>query len=84
MVPHGPIRVCFTCDEEIGHGVDHLDLKKLGAHVGYTLDGGGAGEIDGETFGLETSLNRLRNLLMIFDNEDAHVMTILQREMKIG
>ena len=31
--PHGPIRICFTCDEEIGHGVDHLDLKKLGARV---------------------------------------------------
>ena len=30
-IPHGPIRVCFTCDEEIGHGVDHVDLKKLGA-----------------------------------------------------
>jgi tripeptide aminopeptidase len=49
-VPHGPIRICFTCDEEIGHGVDHLDLKKLGATVGYTLDGGGVGEIDCETF----------------------------------
>lgn len=49
-VPHGPIRVCFTCDEEIGHGVDHLDLKTLGAVVAYTLDGGGVGEIDGETF----------------------------------
>jgi tripeptide aminopeptidase len=49
-VPHGPIRVCFTCDEEIGHGVDHVDLKKLGAVVGYTLDGGGTGEIDVETF----------------------------------
>ena len=49
-IPHGPIRVCFTCDEEIGHGVDHLDLKKLGATVGYTLDGGGVGEIDNETF----------------------------------
>src|SRR5262245_1888566 len=48
--PHGPIRICFTCDEEIGHGVDHLDLKKLGARVGYTLDGGGQGEIDVETF----------------------------------
>ncbi len=48
--PHGPVRICFTCDEEIGHGVDHLDLKKLGAHVGYTLDGGGQGEIDVETF----------------------------------
>ncbi len=49
-VPHGPIRICFTCDEEVGHGVDHVDLKKLGADVGYTLDGGGVGEIDTETF----------------------------------
>ena len=30
-IPHGAVRICFTCDEEIGHGVDHLDLKKLGA-----------------------------------------------------
>src|SRR5262249_27481136 len=30
-IPHGKIRICFTCDEEIGHGVDHIDLKKLGA-----------------------------------------------------
>lgn len=49
-VPHGPIRVCFTCDEEIGKGVDHVDLKKLGADVGYTLDGSGVGDIDLETF----------------------------------
>jgi tripeptide aminopeptidase len=49
-VPHGPIRLCFTCDEEVGHGVDHIDLKKLGAQVGYTLDGGGQAEVDVETF----------------------------------
>ena len=55
-IPHGPIRICFTCDEEIGHGVDHLDLKKLGAVVGYTLDGGGTGEIDGETFSADLAL----------------------------
>ena len=47
---HGPVRLCFTCDEEIGRGTDKLDLKKLGAHVAYTLDGGGQGEIDSETF----------------------------------
>lgn len=47
---HGPIRVLFTCDEEIGHGVDHVDLKKLGARAAYTLDGAGADEIDVETF----------------------------------
>lgn len=49
-IPHGPIRVLFTCDEEIGLGVKHVDLKKLGAAVAYTLDGGGTGEIDTETF----------------------------------
>lgn len=47
-IPHGPIRLCFTCDEEIGHGVDHVDLQALGAVVGYTLDGGGTSEIDVE------------------------------------
>jgi tripeptide aminopeptidase len=61
-VPHGPIRVCFTCDEEIGHGVDHLDLKKLGAHVGYTLDGGGEGEIDGETFSADLAVVTVRGV----------------------
>jgi tripeptide aminopeptidase len=55
-VPHGPVRVCFTCDEEIGHGVDHLDLAKLGAKVAYTLDGGGTGEIDGETFSADLAV----------------------------
>lgn len=49
-VPHGPIRVVFTCDEEIGHGVDHVDPKEIGAVVGYTLDGMAQGEIEAETF----------------------------------
>jgi tripeptide aminopeptidase len=60
--PHGPIQVCFTCDEEIGRGVDHLDLKKLGAHVGYTLDGGGEGEIDGETFSADLAVVTVRGV----------------------
>jgi tripeptide aminopeptidase len=46
----GPIRVCFTCDEEIGHGVDHVDVNQLGVACAYTLDGAGVGEIDVETF----------------------------------
>ena len=46
----GPVRLCFTCDEEVGHGVDHVDLGTLGAQVAYTLDGSGVGEIDIETF----------------------------------
>ncbi|HEV3006056.1 MAG TPA: tripeptide aminopeptidase PepT, partial [Pirellulales bacterium] len=50
QVEHGRVRVCFTCDEEIGHGVNHVDLRRLGADVCYTLDGSGSGEIDVETF----------------------------------
>jgi tripeptide aminopeptidase len=49
-IKHGQIRLCFTPDEEIGRGVEKLDLKTLGADVGYTLDGGSPGEIAWETF----------------------------------
>jgi tripeptide aminopeptidase len=38
-LPHGPISVCFSPDEEIGHGAALLDLKAFGAKYGYTLDG---------------------------------------------
>jgi tripeptide aminopeptidase len=62
QLPHGPIRICFTCDEEIGHGVDHLDLQKLGAVAGYTLDGGGQGEIDGETFSADLAVVTIRGI----------------------
>jgi tripeptide aminopeptidase len=49
-IPRGPIRICFTCDEEIGLGVDKVDIPKLNAVCGYTLDGEGRGRIDCETF----------------------------------
>jgi tripeptide aminopeptidase len=49
-IPHGPIRIVFTCDEEIGKGVLHLDPTRIGAVVGYTLDGQGVGELEAETF----------------------------------
>lgn len=50
MLPHGPIRVLFTCDEEVGRGTAKIDLKELNAKVAYTLDGGTAGSIENETF----------------------------------
>jgi tripeptide aminopeptidase len=59
---HGAVRVCFTCDEEIGHGVDHLDIQKLGAVVAYTLDGSGQGEIDTETFSADLAIVRSRGI----------------------
>ncbi len=49
-IPHGPVKVVFTCDEEIGKGVLHLEPADIGADVGYTLDGAGVGEVEGETF----------------------------------
>jgi tripeptide aminopeptidase len=61
-IPHGPIRICFTCDEEIGRGVDHLDLKKIGAVAAYTLDGGGVGEIDVETFSADLAVVTIRGV----------------------
>ncbi len=48
--PRGDVRICFTPDEEIGRGVDRLDLAALNAEVAYTLDGGSPGEICWETF----------------------------------
>src|SRR6202790_2439802 len=49
-IKHGAIKILFTPDEEIGRGVDKVDLKKLGADFAYTIDGETAGNIEDETF----------------------------------
>ncbi|HXP49560.1 MAG TPA: peptidase T, partial [Bacteroidia bacterium] len=49
-VKHGAIRILFTPDEEIGRGVDKVDMKKLGAKFGYTMDGESLGHIEAENF----------------------------------
>jgi tripeptide aminopeptidase len=49
-IKHGDIRILFTPDEEIGRGVDKVDIKKLGAYAGYTIDGESAGTMENETF----------------------------------
>jgi tripeptide aminopeptidase len=49
-VNHGAIRILFTPDEEVGKGTAKVDIKKLGAEFGYTLDGGEAGSLEDETF----------------------------------
>ncbi|QOZ76788.1 peptidase T [Bradyrhizobium sp. CCBAU 53351] len=49
-VKHGTIKILFTPDEEIGRGVDNVDLKKLGADFAYTMDGESAGCVEDETF----------------------------------
>ncbi|WP_269931528.1 peptidase T [Aminobacter sp. HY435] len=49
-IKHGDIKILFTTDEEIGRGVDKVDLQKLGARFAYTMDGETAGTIEDETF----------------------------------
>ena len=53
-VKHGTIKVLFTPDEEVGRGVVKLDMKKLGADFGYTLDGGELGTLEDETFSADS------------------------------
>ncbi len=49
-VKHGAIRILFTPDEEVGRGTEQVDLKKLGAQYGYTVDGEAVGTLEDETF----------------------------------
>lgn len=63
-IPHGTIRLCFTCDEEIGHGVDHLNPARLGAVAAYTLDGAKTGEYEGETFSADKALITFKGVVI--------------------
>jgi tripeptide aminopeptidase len=49
-VPHGAVRIAFTPDEEIGRGTAHFDVARFGARCAYTMDGGGVGEVETESF----------------------------------
>lgn len=49
-IPHGPIRIAFTPDEEIGRGTQHFDVARFGAACAYTIDGGTRGDVECESF----------------------------------
>jgi tripeptide aminopeptidase len=49
-IAHGPVRIAFTPDEEIGRGANHFDVARFGAICAYTLDGGSRGELEFESF----------------------------------
>jgi tripeptide aminopeptidase len=49
-IPHGPIRLAFTPDEEVGQGTRYFDVARFGAAYAYTMDGGGRGELEFESF----------------------------------
>lgn len=54
-IPHGTIKILFTPDEEIGRGVNKVDLEKLGAAFGYTIDGEKRGSLEDETFSADAA-----------------------------
>jgi tripeptide aminopeptidase len=54
-IPHGSVAVAFTCDEEIGLGIDQFDVAAFGARYAYTVDGGALGEINEETWSARTA-----------------------------
>jgi tripeptide aminopeptidase len=55
-IAHGPIRLGFTPDEEVGNGTLHFDVEKFGAHCAYTMDGEGRGDLETETFSADSML----------------------------
>lgn len=54
-IPHGPVAVAFTPDEEIGRGTKHFDIEAFGAKYAYTIDGGEGGAIQHETFSADSA-----------------------------
>lgn len=61
-IRHGTIKVLFTPDEEIGRGVDKVDLKRLGADFAYTMDGSTAGNVEDETFSADAATVTVRGV----------------------
>ncbi|UEG51246.1 peptidase T [Ferruginibacter lapsinanis] len=63
-VKHGDIKILFTPDEEVGQGTAKLDMKKLGAQFGYTLDGGEAGCLEDETFSADAAVITVEGIIV--------------------
>lgn len=59
---HAPIRIIFTCDEEVGRGVNKIELSKIGAVCAYTLDGEAHGLIENETFSADGAVVTFRGV----------------------
>jgi tripeptide aminopeptidase len=79
-IPHGPIKILFTPDEEVGKGADFIDFKKLNADFGYTLDGGALGCFEMESFSAD-------HLVLTIDGVMAHpgsAKDVMQNAIKIA
>jgi tripeptide aminopeptidase len=79
-IQHGPIKILFTPDEEVGRGADFIDFKKLNADFGYTLDGGALGSFEMESFSAD-------QLVLTIDGVMAHpgsAKGVMQNAIKIA
>ena len=66
QIEHGPIKIAFTVDEEVGNGVKYFDIEKFGAKFAYTVDGGGKiGSIEDETFSADS-------MHIVFNGKNVH------------
>ncbi len=63
-VKHGDIKILFTPDEEVGQGTAKVDMQKLGAQFGYTLDGGEAGSLEDETFSADAAIITISGIIV--------------------
>jgi tripeptide aminopeptidase len=63
-IPHGEIKILFTPDEEVGKGTARVDMEKLGADFGYTLDGGEAGSLEDETFSADAATITIEGVIV--------------------
>ncbi|MBL0355755.1 MAG: peptidase T [Chitinophagaceae bacterium] len=63
-VKHGDIKILFTPDEEVGQGTAKVDMQKLGATFGYTLDGGEAGCLEDETFSADSATITIHGVIV--------------------
>ena len=61
---HGNIKILFTPDEEVGQGTAKVDMQKLGAQFGYTLDGGDAGSLEDETFSADAAIITISGIIV--------------------
>ena len=63
-IKHGAIKILFTPDEEVGKGTAKVDMQKLGAQFGYTLDGGEAGSLEDETFSADAATITIEGVIV--------------------
>jgi len=79
-IEHGTIKILFTPDEEVGRGTEYLDIKKLGADFGYTLDGGELASFEMETFSADSLVLHIQGVIA----HTAAATGVLQNAIKIA